>query len=538
MLSLLLALLQLSPLLPQIPQPPSGQIQLPASIDGVVFDSETRQPLPGATVTVQDRGPAAGKRVLVTGNDGRFVFRNLPPSPYTIEASRSGYISAAAGSRAETPNRPPTVLAPTETPMIQQLTSGQVLSGLQLVLTPGGAISGRLTDDRGEPVVGVVVQAFRTTHKNGLRERTLVQAVVSNDLGEYRLFMLRPGQYHIAMLPPAIAIPNMPSQPFSIPLFYPGTIDAKEAQVLDLRVGQSVEGVDFPAIPTRNRRIAGGVQGNATNGVRVTLSPANGTAQLTRTIASDNPNPDFQFLDVVPGTYSLIAQSVDQRAAISLDVRNSDILGTRIILGPGIQIPSRARIEGRPPGNDPDLENIYFVIRPDVPVSGLEADTYTAFAGGRFTLEVLNRDYWIEITRTQDYYIKSITLGSVDILNQGLRASRPLEGTGPLEIVFDNRFGVVQGYAAAPNVTVVLAPDTARRNQRQLFKSTKSSNGVFVFEKVPPGDYKLFAWSEDTVDNGGPWLDPEYLSRFEGRATPVRIQGDTRTMVDRPIAVF
>jgi hypothetical protein len=371
-----------------------------------------------------------------------------------------------------------------------------------------------------------------------LRERTLVQSVVSNDLGEYRLFMLRPGQYHIAMVPLAVVPPNVPSQPFSIPLFYPGTIDAKGAQALDLRVGQSIEGVNFAAIPTRNRRIGGGVQGNATDGVRITLSPANGTAQLTRSITSDNPDPNFQFSDIVPGTYSLVAQTVDQRAAISLDVRNADVLGTRIILGPGIQIPSRARIEGHPPGDDPELENIYFIVRPDVPVPGLEPDTYTAFADGHFTLEVLNRDYWIEITRRDDYYVKSITLGSVDILNQGLRASRPLDGSGPLEIVFDNRFGVLQGSAAAPNVTVVLAPDAGRRNQRQLFKSVKSSSGVFVFEKVPPGDYKLFAWSEDTIDNGGPWLDPDYLSRFEDRATPVRIQADTRTLLDRPIAVF
>jgi hypothetical protein len=81
-------------------------------------------------------------------------------------------------------------------------------------------------------------------------------------------------------------------------------------------------------------------------------------------------------------------------------------------------------------------------------------------------------------------------------------------------------------------------PDASRRNQRPLYKSTKASNGVFHFKQVPPGDYKLFAWSEDTIDNGGPWLDPEYLRKYEDRATPVRIQGDMKTIVDRPIPAF
>ena len=107
-----------------------------------------------------------------------------------------------------------------------------------------------------------------------------------------------------------------------------------------------------------------------------------------------------------------------------------------------------------------------------------------------------------------------------------------------MEIVVDNHVGEVQGSAAAPNVTVVLVPDAARRNQRPLYRSTRTSNGAFLFQKVPPGDYKLFAWSEDTIDNGGPWLDPEYLRRYEDRATPVRIQAELKTILDRPIPVF
>jgi hypothetical protein len=212
------------------------------------------------------------------------------------------------------------------------------------------------------------------------------------------------------------------------------------------------------------------------------------------------------------------------------------LLGTRVFLGTGFKIPARVRIEGHAPGDDPELEKISFSIRPDIPVPELNPDIYSPFADGRFIIEVLRRDYWIDLARTEDYYLKSITLEGTDVLNQGLHVTSSVEV--PMEIVVDKRFGEVQGAAVAGNVTVVLVPDAVRRNQRPLYRSTKTPNGAFRFQKVPPGDYKVFVWSEDTIDNGGPWLDPDYLLKYEDRATPVRIQADVKTVIDRPLPVF
>jgi len=529
-LTLLLVFLQV-PQLPPLPfvfeQAPPLQ---PASVDGIVIDSQTRQPLAGATVLAQDRGGYGGRMIIVTGNDGRFAFRSIPPGSYTIEASRSGYVSELAGTPLPVPGNNLNPLAPPMIPPVQQLNPGQVLSGLRLVLTPGGVITGRLTDERGDAVVGTIVQVLKVTHKDGLRDRTVVQSTVANDLGEYRFFMLKPAQYYIAFFPPTVSLN------FSIPLFYPGTVDVKEAKTIDLRVGDTIERVDFSSIPTKNRRISGGVQGNGSDGVSVILSPENGISKKTVTITRDDANPSFEFSDVIPGTYTLVAQNVDARAAIPLDVRNSDMLGMRLLMGPGFKLPVRVHIEGHPSGDDPELEKLYFNVRPEVPTAGLETQVYSPFADGRFILDLLRRDYWIDLARPEDYYVKAITLEGVDVLNKGLQAMNSVEG--PMEIVVDNHFGELQGSAAAPNVTVVLVPDAARRNQRPLYKSIRAGNGVFHFQKVPPGDYKLFVWSEDTIDNGGPWLDPEYLRRYEDRATPVRIQAELKTILDRPIPVF
>ncbi|HET9942492.1 MAG TPA: hypothetical protein VFR05_04085, partial [Terriglobia bacterium] len=473
--------------------------------------------------------------VTVVGSDGAFAFRGIPPGSYVIEASRSGYISEMAGTLLAGASESGSVVADRNTLMVQQLTPGQQLT-LRLGLTPGGVITGRLADERGEAVAGAVVQALKAAHKDGIREWTLVQSVVSNDLGEYRFFTLKPGQYRVALMPPSVWIPGVSPPAISIPLFYPGTVDATAAATIDLSVGQTIERLDFLSIPTKNRRITGTVQGNGSDGVNIVLSPLNGTSKKTVFIKGDTPNPTFEFSDVVPGNYTLVAYNVHLRTVLPLDVRSADLLGVRVVLGQGIRMPTRVRIEGHPPGNDPELEELYFDARPDVPITGLDTQRYAPFSDGRLILDLLQTDYWIDLVRPDGYYVKSITLNGVDVLNQGLHAVSSVDG--PMEIVVDNRVGAVQGRTAAPNATVVLVPEAPRGNQRALYRSIKTTNGAFRFDKVPPGEYKLFAWSEDKIDNGGPWRDPEYLRRYEAMAVPVRIEEGQSTVLERLVPVF
>lgn len=508
-LALLLFLLQQrGAVTPEVPQPP-------ASVDGIVLDSQTGRPLAGATVLLQTGGARSGTMVRVTGPDGAFAFGNITPGGYQLEATRGGYVPETYGR--------PLGSAP---PLISQLTPGQKLSGIRLVMTPGGVITGRLTDDRGEPSVGTVVQALKTTYSGGLPQKTLVQSVVSNDLGEFRFFMLKPGQYTIAVEPPSVAYRL--NRAATLPFYFPGTIDLKAAQPVNLQVAQTVDGVNFVSIPTRNRRVEGSVQDNSGDPIGVVLSPLNGTTSVQ--VAVDLKDGQFQFNDVIPGAYMFVARTSDMRSVLSLDVRNADILGARIALGPGYKIPARVRIEGNPPGDDPEVEKLYFDVRPELPVPGLEPETYSPFANGQFRIEVLRRAYRIDLARTLGYYIKSITLEGVDILNQGLSVESSMER--PLEIVVSKTFGSVEGRTDRADVTVVLVPDAARRGQQALFKSMKPNSGTFRFENVPPGEYKLFALTEE---NGGPYLDPEYLQKYENRGTPVRIEANRITRVDRAL---
>jgi hypothetical protein len=121
--------------------------------------------------------------------------------------------------------------------------------------------------------------------------------------------------------------------------------------------------------------------------------------------------------------------------------------------------------------------------------------------------------------------VKSIRLGNVDVLNDGLRLERAPENS--LEIVLATNPGAVEGTAGVGDITVALLPDARQRTE--LFRSTTTDGaGNFRFDKVPPGDYKIFAWTE--VDNGS-WYDTEFMRNYESRGSAVRVREDSREYV-------
>jgi hypothetical protein len=123
----------------------------------------------------------------------------------------------------------------------------------------------------------------------------------------------------------------------------------------------------------------------------------------------------------------------------------------------------------------------------------------------------------------QRAFVKSIRLGDVDVLNDGLRLQGP--PAGRLEIVLGTAPGALEGTVfndsqpAGAGVTVVLLPDVRRRTD--LYKTTTTEpSGRFSIDRIPPGDYRAFAWQEIS---DGLWQDPDFMQAQEARGTPVRV---------------
>ena len=156
------------------------------------MDPGTGQPVPEALVTLWfDGGIDAGPRIMAD-TQGRFVFVNAPAGRYRIEGRRFGFVTGYHGQR--TPNG-------SSTPI--DLADGQIFTDLVVPAWKSVAITGTVTDEAGQPVVGVRVTAF--SRQIALGEVRLLPydpfniTATTDDRGMYRLSNLPPGEYAVAV---------------------------------------------------------------------------------------------------------------------------------------------------------------------------------------------------------------------------------------------------------------------------------------------------------------------------------------------------
>jgi hypothetical protein len=161
--------------------PPAG------AVSGVVLDRSTGAPLAGASVSITARAPGGSvQRRHMTDPRGRFVAADLPPSAeYRIVASKPGYFEAYYGPPdASNENARPVAVA-----------AGQWVSDIEIRLTREGIITGRVTDEDGEAVVGATVRTLTEIPIAGRPQPASGDFTKTDDRGEYRIPALRAGRY-------------------------------------------------------------------------------------------------------------------------------------------------------------------------------------------------------------------------------------------------------------------------------------------------------------------------------------------------------
>ncbi len=169
------------------------------TIQGIVVKAGTGQPLRGARISFRrldgnNQGPLANVRTPVTTDAaGRFLVTGVDPGQYRVYTDREGYVRQEFGQRTATGGGSVISVSP-----------GQRLE-IQFQMLTASVISGRVTDEQGEPVAHLTVQAWTYQYSEG--KRSLIQAASgqTNDLGEYRLFWLPPGEYFISVTMPGPA---------------------------------------------------------------------------------------------------------------------------------------------------------------------------------------------------------------------------------------------------------------------------------------------------------------------------------------------
>src|SRR5688572_23289014 len=166
---------------------PAGAAAGTAVIRGRIVDLQTGNPL--RRVRVNLAAPALGREGIAgsTDSNGDYELTGLPAGRFTLRVERSGYLPLQYGQR-----------RPLEPGKPLELTAGLVLENINFALPRMSIISGRVTDELGEPIAGVAVTAQRSMWFDN-RRRLLPDGPIAttDEDGKYRIGGLAPGTYVI-----------------------------------------------------------------------------------------------------------------------------------------------------------------------------------------------------------------------------------------------------------------------------------------------------------------------------------------------------
>jgi len=337
-------------------QSPEPSPRADAAISGVVRDGATGQPVADAVVRLGSAAlrdyPTEMIRQFTDGK-GRFVFTDLAAgADYVVTASKSGYFSGAFGSLASRPDSQRRI----------KVEEGQWISNADVMLWRPGSISGTVTDERGEPVVGVFVRVAAAVPVGGRDHLAVGELTLTDDRGMYRVGLLRPGRYVVMVpsvassvpadvpdwtilgtteqaverartagrpLPPSepmidvgasrLAVGGYPVPPppaggqlLTYPITFAGGPSLRAATVVEIEAGRDIPGIDVRLSPVAAVRIAGALDGpSGAVANRFLRLLAEGLDELGRgseaatTMTSEDGS--FAFVNVPAGQYTLEA---------------------------------------------------------------------------------------------------------------------------------------------------------------------------------------------------------------------------------------
>ena len=289
---------------------------------GRVIAEGTSAPIAGARVMVfpmmrgamPPSGPMAMPPQTMTDEDGRFVVNSVAPGEYRIDVQKTGFASSSD---------------PMARPTTYTVAAGRALDNISIVLQKGGVISGKVLDQKGEPVTDAQLMALRRIAPPGAMSALprLVPAPMqgpqqTNDIGEYRVSGLPPGEYFLAASPRGMGFggPGTTSTtghgggtPTPTMTYYPGTVDQAGAQSITVAAGAEVSNIVFVLQSAPAYRVSGIVVDE--NGapiahamVMLMTDPRNGMAFMgPRGHAQTGDDGRFSIGDVAPGAYRLNA---------------------------------------------------------------------------------------------------------------------------------------------------------------------------------------------------------------------------------------
>lgn len=542
--------------------PPTGRIA------GRVLTADTGRPVARARVFI-NAAEVPGGRGTQTDADGAYEFTELPAGRYTVNVSKTGFVSLSYGQR-----RP----LQAGTPL--QLTDTQQLSGIDFRLPRGSVIAGHVTDETGDPMPGISVQVMRYQYAQGNRQLVPAGNAQTDDQGAFRVWGLNPGSYYVSAqsrtlnfggrggpggrggqgsagagrgatdaagrAPFGGATASDTEQITYAPTFYPGVSSADEARPVTVGLSAEVLDINFGLLLVRTGRVSGRLtkaDGTPSTRVNLTLMADStlGSGGLGRMLgARVQRDGAFSIANVPPGRYVIRARGDDtdppQFAAQPVVVADGDVNDVSVTLAPGASLSGTVTFQSTQSVAIPDVNQLRIAAPPIDFANVGPTPTARVTKDGTFTLDGVSAgSHWI---RTQGavrgWTLKAVTLAGRDIIDTPLevRSGQTLSG---LTLVFTDKMSEVNGTLTddqgqpITEFTVLAFPtDNSlwRAQARQIMTARPDQTGTYQIRGLPAGDYYVTA--VDPTEQGE-WFEAAFLDQHRAGAAHLTLgDGDVK----------
>ena len=481
------------------PHPARNSVSATYTLRGTVINSVTGDPIRRALVN-------AGLQMQFTDGQGRFEVSGFPAGRYGITAQKPGYFSL---SRLE------------ERRGLMFVTVKGDMSDIVLKLIPEGIISGRITDENGEPMegVGMSVRGWRII--NGRRQQEEFSRQGTDQDGQFRFYDLMPGTYYLtaSVMSERTGVFSGFSEFGGYPTtYFPGVTQFNAATPIKLVAGQNLQ-ADFALHRLPAYQVTGEVTGYSGGRLQLLQMGENFDPGITLPVELNRPTGAFVVRGVPAGSYTLHATAEDETGRrlvgqATVSVASSNVSGVVIAVESPVSIPVIVQTESDNPSASRDSAQVTVQLSSAVPGGGQNFFNQNAWSGptedkdhgGLVISSVQPGRYNVEVTPTGGWYVQSLLSGSTDLFAEPLTVGTGASAVTIQALLRDDGATLAgetrqDGRPFAATVLAVMqgAP------LRTPWVTNTSDQAEFRFENLPPGDYVVLAF--DNI------ADLEYANR-------------------------
>lgn len=489
------------------PPPPGPRPDGSGGLRGRVIDGATGEPLRGARMTVTWQAlEGSGSARFSTRSDaqGAFAFERLPDGVYFVQVQRQGHFELPGAFQSQ-----------------RQVTlrGGASIDLGDMRLMRGGILTGRVVDQHGEPVVGARVTPIgRPPGQDVLMP--LGGGVTTDDRGVYRAHGLMPATYTVRVVPlgPSSrgAVRLQGDEPETLSGFATNAPEPSAAEFVDVRAGEEAM-LDVRLSAGRLSRVTGQVvvldEPGMTARPMVSLHPVAPGLQVPLANAQTRPDGRFEFQDVAPGRYRVVAEEPmlftsdgfrRRRAGwAETSVTDDPVVEVDVPIGFGAVVRGRVEVEGGEPSAL--AERPLHLMAPAVATNNpLTSSSAVSAPTDELSFELQDVLGYRQLQVTglpTGWWLKSVLIDGEEAFDGHLF---PVSGTvdGVVLLVSARVSGIsgrVHGAGGLQGASVVVLPNGNADRTREPAISRRmagvSADGTFTAPSLRPGRYTLVALS-------------------------------------------